>query len=348
MRKLELGRSGIMVSEICLGSMTWGTQNSQAEGHAQIDMALERGVNFIDTAEMYPVNPVRAETAGDTETIIGAYLAKRGKRDDLVIATKITGEGSNAVPGGPAISPERIRQAVDSSLKRLQSDYIDLYQLHWPNRGSYHFRKSWRFDPSKQPSKEAVLNDMEACLATLNDLVNEGKIRAVGLSNETAWGTAQWLALAAAGKGPRMESIQNEYSLMCRYYDLDLGELGQQEQVTLLAYSPLAAGILSGKYSGDTTPEGTRRALNHNLGGRANPRAFNIADAYVALAQEAGLNPITMAIAWVMSRPFPSIPIIGSTSLAQLGPNLDAADLTLPKELLDKIAVLHHDLPMPY
>ncbi|KFE36650.1 aldo/keto reductase [Thioclava atlantica] len=348
MRKLELGQSGIMVSEICLGTMTWGSQNTEAEGHAQIDVALDRGVNFLDTAEMYPVNPVTPETAGRTEEIVGTYLAKRGKRDDLVIATKITGEGSNAIPGGPAISPARIRQAVEDSLKRLQSDYIDLYQFHWPNRGSYHFRKTWRFDPSKQPSKEAVLEDMSACLETLEELKAEGKIREFGLSNESAWGTAQWLQLAEAGRGPRVQAIQNEYSLMCRLYDLDLGELGQHEQVTLLAYSPLAAGILTGKYSGDVTPEKTRRSLVHNLGGRANPRAFDIADRYCDLAREAGFDPVTMAVAWVMSRPFPVIPIIGATSVEQLMPNLDAAGVELPKELLEKIAVTHQQNPMPY
>ncbi|OOY31673.1 aldo/keto reductase [Thioclava sp. F36-6] len=348
MRKLELGQSGIMVSEICLGTMTWGSQNTEAEGHDQIDFALDRGVNFLDTAEMYPVNPVKAETMGRTEQIVGTYLAKRGKRDDLVVATKITGEGSNAIEGGPEISPTRIRQAVTDSLTRLQTDYIDLYQFHWPNRGSYHFRKTWRFDPSKQPSKQEVLDDMSACLETLEDLRKEGKIREFGLSNESAWGTAQWLALAEAGKGPRVESIQNEYSLMCRYYDLDLGELGQQEKVTLLAYSPLAAGILTGKYSGDVIPDNTRRSLVNNLGGRANPRAFEIADRYVALAKEFDLHPVTMAIAWVMSRPFPVIPIVGATSVDQLKPNLDAEGVELPKELLDKIAELHKHHPMPY
>ena len=348
MRKIELGRTGLMVSEICLGTMTWGSQNTEAEGHAQIDLALDRGVNFLDTAEMYPVNPVRAETVGRTEEIVGSYLARRGRRDDLVIATKITGNGSDAIPGGVPISPERLRAAVDASLSRLRTDYIDLYQLHWPNRGSYHFRKAWRFDPSKQPARADVLADMEACLETLGALVAEGKIRHAGLSNETAWGTAQWLALAEAGKGPRMQAIQNEYSLMCRLYDLDLGELGHHEDLTLLAYSPLAAGILTGKYSGDTIPEGTRRALVHNLGGRANPRAFDIADVYVGLAREAGLDPVTMAIAWVMSRPFPVIPIIGATSVEQLRPNLDAAGLTLDKALLDEIARVHQDLPAPF
>ena len=348
MRKIELGSSGIEVSEICLGSMTWGTQNTEAEGHAQIDMALDHGIDFIDTAEMYPVNPVSAETLGATETIIGTYLAKRGKRDDLVIATKLTGEGSNAIEGGVPISPERIRAGVDASLKRLQTDYIDFYQFHWPNRGSYHFRKAWRFDPSTQPPRAEVEADMQACLETLQELIDAGKIRHAGLSNETAWGTSEWLRLAKAGAGPRMQTIQNEYSLMCRYFDLDLAELCHHERVTLLAYSPLAAGILTGKYSGDVTPPLSRRSYVASLGGRANPRAFDIADAYIALAREFDLNPITMAIAWVMSRPFPVIPIIGATSLEQLKPNLDAAGVTLPKELLDKIAVLHHDMPTPY
>ncbi len=347
MRKRELGRTGLMVSEICLGTMTWGTQNTEAEGHAQIDHALARGVDFLDTAEMYPVNPVTAETVGDTETIIGSWLAKSGRRDEVVIASKIAGPGQ-IIRKGEQIDPANIRRALEASLTRLRTDYIDLYQFHWPNRGSYHFRQNWGFDASKQPARAEVIENMAACLATLKDLVAEGKIRHFGLSNESAWGTAQWLALAEAGHGPRVASIQNEYSLMCRLYDTDLAELGVHEDVTCLAYSPLAVGMLSGKYSGGAVPEGSRRSLNRELGGRSNPRAYEIADVYVGIAREAGLDPVTMAIAWVLGRPFPVIPIIGGTSVAQLDKSLDAAGMVLPPDVLKAIEKAHHAHPMPF
>ncbi len=347
MRKRELGRTGLMVSEICLGTMTWGTQNTEAEGHAQIDHALARGVDFLDTAEMYPVNPVTAETVGDTETIIGSWLAKSGRRDEVVIASKVAGPGQ-IIRKGEQIDPANIRRALEASLTRLRTDYIDLYQFHWPNRGSYHFRQNWGFDASKQPARAEVIENMAACLETLKDLVAEGKIRHFGLSNESAWGTAQWLALAEAGHGPRVASIQNEYSLMCRLYDTDLAELGVHEDVTCLAYSPLAVGMLSGKYSGGAVPEGSRRSLNRELGGRSNPRAYEIADVYVNIAREAGLDPVTMAIAWVLGRPFPVIPIIGGTSVAQLDKSLDAAGMVLPPDVLKAIEKAHHAHPMPF
>ena len=347
MKYVKLGRSDLSVSEICLGSMTWGTQNTMEEGHAQIDMALDRGVNFIDTAEMYPVNPVSAETAGRTEEIIGEWLAKTGRRDDVVIATKITGEGSAAVPGGPEISRERILSAVEGSLRRLKTDVIDLYQFHWPNRGSYHFRKCWGYDPSGQ-DRARTIEHMNEALETLQDLVEAGKIRHFGLSNETAWGSAQWLRIAEERGLPRVQAVQNEYSLLCRLYDLDMAELGVNEDVTLLAYTPLAAGLLSGKYAGDVTPEGTRRALNANLGGRITARVWEAVSAYLGIANDHGLDPVQMAIAFVMSRPFPVVPIIGATSLKQLDTVLGAADLTLPQEVLDDIEAAHKAHPMPF
>jgi len=347
MRKTTLGQTDIAVSEICLGSMTWGTQNSAAEAHAQIDMALERGVNFIDTAEMYPVNPVSAETMGRTETIIGEWIAQSGRRDDIVLATKITGAGQMAIRDGAPINRKTILQAVDGSLARLQTDVIDLYQFHWPNRGSYHFRQYWTFDPSGQ-DREATLANMCESLETLQELVQAGKIRAFGLSNETAWGMANWLRLAGAGHGPRAVSIQNDYSLLCRVYDLDLAELGANEDVTLLAFSPIATGLLSGKYAGDVTPKGSRRSLNPTLSGRITPRVWGAVAAYLRIAQEHGMNPVQMANAFVMSRPFPTVPIVGATSLEQLDIALGSADLTLSDEVLAEIAAAHKAHPMPY
>ncbi|SMX33090.1 aldo/keto reductase [Actibacterium lipolyticum] len=347
MRKTKLGQSNIEVTEICLGSMTWGSQNTLDEGHAQIDMALDRGVNFIDTAEMYPVNPVKAETAGRTEEIIGAWFEKTGRRDEVVLASKITGEGLQTRRDAGLINRASINEAVEGSLSRLKTDVIDLYQFHWPNRGSYHFRKNWAYDPSKQNRAETI-DHMEEALDALQDLVKAGKIREFGLSNESAWGTAQWLRLAEAKGAPRVQAIQNEYSLLCRLYDTDLAELGVNEDVTLLAYSPLATGLLSGKYAGDVTPEGTRRAVNPTLGGRISPRVWEAVSAYLRIANEHGLDPVQMAIAFVLSRRFPVVPIIGATSLKQLDTVIGAADVTLNDDVLAEIEAAHKAHPMPY
>ena len=347
MRKVALGRTGLEVSALCLGSMTWGSQNTETEGHAQMDRALERGVDFIDTAEMYPTNPVRAETVGRTEAIIGSWLAARGGRDRVVIATKITGAGQGAVRDGLPVTAELMRGAVETSLRRLRTDYIDLYQMHWPNRGSYHFRKHWTYDPSGQ-DRAATLSHMRAILDTARALVEEGKIRHFGMSNETAWGTAQWLRLAEETGAPRVASMQNEYSLLCRHYDTDMSELAVNEDVTLLAYSPLAAGLLTGKYAGDVIPEGSRRSVNPDLGGRITPRVWEAVSAYLGIANEAGLDPAQMALAWCLARPFPSIPIVGATSLAQLDTVLGAAEVTLAPDVLDAIDLAHRAHPLPY
>ncbi len=347
MKKRPLGRTGLMVSELCLGTMTWGSQNTEAEGHAQIDLALDHGVDFLDTAEMYPTNPMRAETVGRTEEIVGTWLARTGRRADLVIATKINGRGSPHVRGGAPITAAAIRDAVEASLRRLQTDVIDLYQLHWPNRGSYHFRQLWGYDASGQ-DRAATRAHMEEVLAAMDDLVRAGKLRHFGLSNETAWGMAEWLKLAEAGHGPRPAAIQNEYSLLCRYYDTDLAELGVNEEVTLLAYSPLAAGLLSGKYAGDLTPEGSRRSRTPDLGGRITPRVWAAVAAYQGIARDHGLDPVQMALAWILKRPFPVIPIIGATSPGQLSLVLGAAGMSLPGEALAAIEAAHRVHPLPF
>lgn len=346
MRTVKLGKTDIEVSELCLGTMTWGTQNTMEEGHAQIDMALDHGVNFMDTAEVYPVNPVRTETVGRTEEIIGEWFAKTGRRNDFVVATKIGGVDSAAREGEP-ISRDAITRAVESSLKRLKTDVIDIYQFHWPNRPFYHFRRLWTYDPSTQ-DKAATLAHMEEALDTLQGLVQQGKIRHFGLSNETAWGTAQWLKLAEQGKGPRVETIQNEYSLLCRYYDTDLAELGVNEQVTLLAYSPLAVGLLTGKYDEQTTPSGSRRSLSPDLGGRVKPRVWSALAAYVQIARDHGLDPAQMALAFTLDRPFPIVPIIGATSTEQLATALGSVDVTLSEEVKAAIAEAYMMHPMPF
>lgn len=347
MRKTRLGKTGIDVSALCLGTMTWGSQNTEAEGHAQADMALDHGVTFWDTAEMYPVNPVKAETVGRTEEIIGSWLAARGGRSRLVLATKVTGEGQAAVREGAMLTGGILRQAVEQSLRRLRTDYIDLYQLHWPNRPVYHFRDIWGFDP-RGTDRESVEAHMLDILGVAADLIREGKIRHIALSNETAWGTAKWLHLAERHGLPRMATVQNEYSLLCRQFDSDWAELSVLEDLPLLAFSPLAAGILSGKYAGDVTPEGSRRSLNPTISGRITPQVFPAVAAYLGVAARHGLDPCQMAIAFCLGRPFQTIPIIGATSLDQLQTNLGAVDLTLSAEVLDEIDAAHRAHPQPY
>lgn len=343
MKTVEL--AGRKVSALGLGTMTWGTQTDEAAAHAQIARAAEVGVNFMDTAEMYPTNPARAETVGRTEEIIGNWIARHG-RGDWVIATKISGEGSQARKGAP-ITPAAIRACCEDSLGRMRVDHIDIYQLHWPNRGSYHFRKNWHYEPTLF-RRDRAIEDMTACLGELGRLKAEGKIGAFGLSNETAWGMAQWLRLAELGAGPRAVSLQNEYSLMCRLYDTDLAELGAVEGVMLLAYSPLAAGLLTGKYRGGQVPEGSRRSATPDLGGRTTERAEAAVDAYLQIAADAGLDPAAMASAWILTRPFPVLPIIGASTMAQLDIALSAAEVELPKDVLAAIEAAHKAHPMPF
>lgn len=346
MRYRKLGKSDIEVSEICLGTMTWGTQNTLEEGHAQIERAREDGVNFLDTAEMYPVNPVTKETAGDTEAIIGEYFARTGAREDWIVATKIAGPG---LLGPEGITPSTLVSHLDASLKRLQSDYIDLYQLHWPNRGSYHFRQHWDYDPSKQPAKDAILDNMRAVNEKMAELQKAGKVRAYGTSNETAWGMAQWLRIADETGGPRMQTIQNEYSLLCRLYDTDLAELAVHEEITLLAYSTLACGMLTGKYEGGSKVEaGSRLALNKNLGNRTTKAAWAATEAYLAVAAKHGLDPTAMSVAWTMTRPFDVTPIIGATSVAQLEHSLAGEDLSLSEDVVKELNATYRDHGLPF
>lgn len=346
METAKLGRSEIVVSRICLGSMTWGTQNTPEEGWAQIDRALDRGVNFIDTAEMYPTNPMKPETVGRTEEIIGEWLARNvARRGEVVIATKVSSDGA-PVRGGAAPDGATMRAAVDDSLRRLQTDYIDLYQLHWPIRGSYHFRQAWTYDPTRQ-ARGTVEPHVVDMLETANALMKEGKIRAFGLSNETCWGVAQWLKASEAHGLPRVVSTQNEYSLLYRNFDLDLAELSHHEDVGLLAYSPLAAGILSGKYLGGSMPAPSRAAITPKLGGRLVEAQEPATAAYVDIARRHGLDPSAMAIAFCLTRPFMTSAIIGATTLAQLDTALSAADLTLSDEVMTELQAVFRRFPAP-
>lgn len=351
MKREKLGNSDIEVSGFCLGTMTFGNQTGEDDAHAQIDRALGAGITFLDCAEMYPVNPVRAETAGRSEEYIGTWLARTGRRSEVEIATKITGKGS-VVRDGEGFSGEIVKRCVDASLKRLQTDVIDLYQLHWPQRGSYSFRQNWTYNPSGQNRAETI-DHFEDVLRGMEEVVRAGKVRAFGLSNETCWGTARWIDTAERTGGPRVVSVQNEYSLLQRLYDTDMAELSVNEGVTLLSYSPLAAGLLTGKYQNGAIPAGSRMAVDiasggkGNLGGRKTERAFGAIDAYHQLAREHGVDPIHMALLWQRTRPFHVIPILGATSLPQLEHQLAGLDASLPDDLIAAIDDVHRAWPMP-
>ncbi len=347
MKMNPLGRTGIEVSALSLGTMTFGTQTPLDDALEQMDLSLEAGINLWDTAEMYPVNPVKAQTQGTSEAYLGEWFEKTGRRGEVVLATKHSGEGLMHVRGGAPTSSETIADAIEGSLKRLKTDYIDLYQFHWPNRGSYMFRKNWDFDPSHQ-NKEETLANMADCLEALQKEVDRGTIRAFGLSNESAWGTTQWVR-ASEDKGlPRVAAIQNEYSMLCRLFDTDLAETCLNEDIGLLAYSPLGTGYLTGKYQGGAIPEGSRMSIGKSLGGRNTPRAYEATQAYLDLAARAGLDPVHMALAWCMQRPFMASAIFGATNVEQLKHIIAGKDLVLSDEVMAEVNKIHRAYPMPY
>ncbi|MDP7151308.1 MAG: aldo/keto reductase [Paracoccaceae bacterium] len=347
MKMNPLGRTGIKVSELCLGTMTFSTQTPESDAHIQIDTALDHGVNFIDTAEMYPTNPLRAETTGNTERVIGNWFEKTGRRKDVVLATKHSGEGYMGVRNGAPITAKSIPKVIEGNLRRLKTDYIDLYQFHWPNRGSYMFRQNWTYDPSTQ-NRQETLDNMSECLESLQSLVDQGKIRAFGLSNESAWGTAQWLRISEDRGLPRVATVQNEYSLLCRLYDTDMAELSHNEDVGLLAFSPLAAGYLTGKYQGGKLPAASRKTFQAAMGGRETARVRPAVAAYHAIAQRHGVDPVHLALAFCTSRPFMASVIFGATTQAQLELLLAGIGLVLSDEILAEIDVAHRAHPMPY
>lgn len=342
----KLGRTGLEVSLIGLGTMTWGNQNIESEGHEQMDYALEQGINFFDTAEMYAVPP-SPETYGKTEEIIGTWFAARGNRDKVILASKIAGPALPWIRGRKSrIDRKNILEAVEGSLKRLQTDYIDLYQLHWPNRGSYHFQQHWKYAPNFDPQAERE-NFIEV-LRVLQELIDEGKIRHIGLSNETAWGMTNWLRLSEEKDLPRMASIQNEYSLLCRLYDTDLSEISMAEDCGLLAWSPLARGIISGKYIDGARPERTRVTMETRPEHRMTDQCNEAVKAYVGVAKKHGLDVCQMALAFVNSRPFVTSNLIGATTMEQLKNNIASIDLKLSTEVLADIEKVYRDYPVPY
>ncbi|NTV94086.1 MAG: NADP(H)-dependent aldo-keto reductase [Thiobacillus sp.] len=333
----RLGDSDLMVSAVCLGTMTYGQQNDQAEAHGQLDYAFDRGVNFLDTAEMYPVPP-RAETVNRTETIVGNWLRGR-PRDRIIVATKVAGPNRNMawIRGGPkALDRANIRAAIEGSLTRLGTDYVDLYQLHWPERNVPMFGK-YQFDPAQETEAVPIRAQLEA----LAELVREGKVRYVGLSNEHPWGVMQFLRLAGEHGLPRVVSIQNCYSLINRTFETGLAEIAYRERVGLLAYSPLAFGHLSGKYLADPAAAG-RVTLFQGFAQRyEKPNVRPAVAAYAELAGRHGLTPAELALSFVYRRWFAASTIIGATSMAQLEENLGAWDKPLGADVLAEIEALH-------
>ena len=341
METRPLGRTGLNVSVICLGTMTFGEQNSEAEAHEQLDYAVDQGLNFIDTAEMYPVPP-RAETQGRTEAHVGSWLAKRGRRDDLIIATKVAGPGQmDWIRGGPRLDSAQIGAAIDTSLQRLRTDYIDLYQVHWPERSTNYFGKLG-YSASKH-----VGVPIDETLTALDKAVTAGKIRHIGVSNETPWGVAEYLRLADTQGLPRIHSIQNPYSLLNRPFEVGLAEFSHREQVGLLAYSPLAFGTLSGKYLNNAQPARARLTLYERFQRYSGDLAERTVSRYVHLAREHGIDPAQMALAWVNSRPFLTSNIIGATTIDQLKTNIASAAIKLPRQVRQQIEEIHASQPNP-
>jgi aryl-alcohol dehydrogenase-like predicted oxidoreductase len=341
----KLGRTDIEVTEICLGTMTWGVQNTEADAHNQIDYALDAGINFMDTAEVYAI-PATADTYGKTESYIGSWFRKTGKRDKFVLATKISGGGTSWIRNGAPPNRNSVREAVEGSLKRLQTDYIDLYQVHYAARGHYHFGTAWNYAPHNQ-DRSQVIEQMQDALQGLGDMVREGKIREIGLSNETAWGIDQWLQLSERHDLPRVASVQNEYSLLQRVFDLDLAELSHHENVGLLAYSSLASGVLTGKYLDGKIPSGTRGAIQPGGLWRNNEYSAPAVRAYLELARKHDLDIAQMAIAFALTRPFMTSVIIGATSIQQLKTDIWASRITLSPELLKEIDAIYRKYPRP-
>ena len=340
----NLGRSGIKVSAICFGTMTFGEQNTEAEAHRLLDMAFERGVNFLDAAEMYPI-PVKAQTQGRTESYIGSWLKKSGKRSRIVVATKVSGRSRDFTwirSGGTRLDRTNITAAVENSLKRLGIDCIDLYQLHWPDRRTNFFGA---LGYVHNPKDDSV--PLEETLSVLGELVAAGKIRCAGVSNETPWGLSRYLNLSDTSGLPRVAAIQNPYSLLNRTFEIGLAEIAIRESCGLLAYSPLGFGVLTGKYLNGARPAGARLVLFPEYRRYTSDRAVRATSGYVDIARRHGIAPAQLAIAYAASRPFVTSVIIGATKLSQLEEDIAAADLRLSEDMLREIETVHGADPNP-
>ena len=345
LQRKPLGKTGLDVSVLCLGTMTWGEQNSEAEAFEQLDYATDRGINFIDTAELYPVPP-RPETQGLTEAYLGNWLATRGNRNELVIASKVTGRGEantgvGHIRGGPRLDGDHIRRAVEATLARLQTDYIDLYQIHWPERSTNFFGQlGYRHGDDDGIAIEDTLNALE-------ELVDWGMVRHIGISNETPWGLMKYLRLADAHDLPVIQSIQNPYNLLNRSFEVGLAEMCLREQIAVLPYSPLAFGMLTGKYLGGMRPADARLTLFSRFSRYTNHESVAATEAYQALAKAHGLSLTQMALAFLRQQPWTTSTIIGATSIDQLRENIDSADLVLSEEVLREIDAVHKRYTIP-
>ncbi|WP_033959835.1 aldo/keto reductase [Psychroserpens jangbogonensis] len=343
MRYTTLPKTDIKVSKICLGTMTWGNQNTQDEGFAQMDLALDKGVNFFDVAELYPV-PATAETYAETERIIGNWFEKSGNRDKVVLATKIAGPGDyTAHIRTNGFSKEALNDAVDKSLKRLKTDYIDLYQLHWPERDT----NTFGVRDYSHSSKDPWTDNFNEVLHNLDEIVKSGKIRKVGISNEKAWGTMRYLEESTKNELPRMITIQNAYNLLNRVFEGDMAEIAIREEIGLLAYSPMAFGVLSGKYIKGIEGDNARLKLFPRFARYSGGKATEATKRYLKIAEDNNMTLAQMSLAFVTDRPFMTSNIIGATSLEQLEENIDSIDITLSDEVLKAINEVHAEIPNP-
>ena len=343
MKFKKLGTTDLNVSLICLGTMTWGTQNSEKDAFEQMDYSLDQGINFFDTAEIYSVPPT-PESYGKTEKMIGNWFEKRKNREKIILASKVAGHGCEWIRGGGNnFTEKKIGEAIDESLKRLKTDYIDLYQLHWPERNTNYFgTRDYKHD-----EKEDDWNDFESILQALDKYIKSGKIRHVGMSNETPYGLSRYLELSKNKNLPRMMSVQNPYSLVNRTYEVGMSEISIREKCGLLVYYPLAAGALSGKYRNGEMPKNTRMSLFKGWERHLNPLAMKAYDEYYKLAKECKITMVQLAQAFVNSRPFVTSNIIGATTMDQLKENIQSVNIVLTGEMMDKINLIHNNNPNP-
>ncbi len=341
MKYTFIPHTNIKVSKICLGSMTWGNQNTEAEGHLQLDYAIDQGVNFIDTAEVYPV-PATAETQGKTSSIIGTWLKKSDKRDKVILATKIAGTGDyTAHIRTTGFSKDAINEAVNSELKRLQTDYIDLFQLHWPERDTNRFGiRDFKLDTKWKDNFNEILH-------SLNEVIKIGKIRHIGVSNENSWGSMRYLEESKNHSLPRIKTIQNAYSMLNRVFETDLAEVSLRENMGLLAYSPMAFGVLSGKYIKGVEGDNSRLKLFPRFSRYSGEQATNATKRYLKIAEDNGLTLAQMSLAFVTQQPFVTSNIIGATNLVQLKENIDSININLTEEILMQINEVHTAIPNP-
>jgi aryl-alcohol dehydrogenase-like predicted oxidoreductase len=344
MKYTTLPNTNIKVSKICLGTMTWGNQNTEAEGHAQLDYALDQGVNFIDTAEMYPV-PASPETQGKTSKIIGTWFKKRGNRDKVILASKIVGRPSDytAHIRTTGLSSDSIKEAINKELARLQTDYIDLYQIHWPERETNTFGvRDYKHNPN-----DAWKDNFNEVLYALEQQIKAGKIRNIGMSNEKAWGAMRYIEESKNHNLPRMLTVQNAYSLINRVFEGDMAEVSLRENIGLLAYSPMAFGVLSGKYIKGIEEENSRLKLFPRFARYSSEQSTEAAKQYLKIAEDNGMTLAQMSLAFVTQQPFVTSNIIGATNLEQLKENIGSIELTLSQEVLEQINEVHHVIPNP-